>query len=233
MRYEQQEVTKVLDRAAVFFKEHAAELGRPNAVGLLDEVKAHLASHGAVQHSSGAAAKAGTQKKDELRANLRLQHMTPISRMAIARLQDLPLNNLEKFKVPPVNASDVALLTAASAMADVAAEYARTLSDEGLGDQFLDELKAATAALHSCIIERDNKRFARGRSTISIDVRVKDARRVLSALTAIVESRFASRPEIIGEWRSRIRISTKPGVPIGTVRALAAPAAEGGALKIA
>jgi hypothetical protein len=55
----------------------------------------------------------------------------------------------------------------------------------------------------------------------------------LSVLPVDEMGKFAGRPELIRDWRARVRIPRKPGMPIGTERPAARLAAEGGELKSA
>lgn len=134
------------------------------------------------------------------------------------------------------------MLAAAGAMAKLAEEYYPLIRGD-LGNDFLDRLQAATKAFHEAIISRDNLSAQRGRATGTIDINMKRARKVVDVLTSAIESRLVARPELVVEWKRRVRIPKKPGVPQGAVRKAAAFAAaerdtqtaspDGGALRIA
>jgi hypothetical protein len=232
MDQKQQEMVKVLDRAAEFVKEFAAQLGPMASLDRLAEVRKALLGEGAVQYGSGQASLAGTVTKDELRERLRAEHLVPISRIARVRVDEIPVPMMAEFTVPSRKASDVTLIAAADAMIAAATEYKAILSGE-LGQQFIDELRTARQAFHDAVIARDTHVSRRGRATTSVDLRARRAKQVIAVMTSIVEKRLASKPEIVADWRRRVRIPKKPGVPRGTVRPSAQLPAEGGQLKIA
>lgn len=236
MHYAQQEMVKVMDKATEFAKEFQAELGPSLAMESLAAARAALVDEGKTQVGADKAKLAGTRTKNDLRDELFAQHLVPISRIARTRWDLIPVPKMERFTVPPRGASDVTVLEAARAMAAVSTEYYDVLRKD-LGDGFVTELNAGIAALSDAILARDNHRFRRSRATVAIDLRVKEAQRVIAVMTSVVERRLASRPELVAEWRSRTRIQRKPGVPRGTTRgetlASGAPAPEGGALNVA
>ncbi len=242
MHYAQQEMVKVLDRAAHFAKEFAPLLGALPVLDSLAEVRQALLSTASDQYGAGKASVAGTVTKGELRERLRAHHLVPLSRFALTRREEIPVLKMEKFRVPPRGATDVSLLAAAGAMAKLAEEYYPLIRGD-LGNDFLDRLQAATKAFHEAIISRDNLRAQHGRATGPIDISVKRARKVVDVLTSAIESRLVARPELVAEWKRRVRIPKKPGVPQGAVRKAAALAAaqldgqaaspDGGALRIA
>jgi hypothetical protein len=236
MQYNQQELVKVLDRAADFAKEFAPLLGALPALDELAEVRQALLSTGSDQYGAGKASVAGTVRKGDLRDRLCAGHMVPIARVAFTRREEIPLLKMEKFGVPPRAASDVTLLEAAGAMAKVSEEYYALLRPD-LGDGFLDALREATKAFHESIITRDQYRFHRSRATMTIDLRERKARKVLAVLTSGVEMRLAARPELVAEFKRRVRIPKKPGLPQGSPKPGTGEAdtgqAEGGALRIA
>ncbi|HVZ47485.1 MAG TPA: hypothetical protein VG916_01765 [Gemmatimonadaceae bacterium] len=217
MLHDQQEMVNVLDRAAEFAKEFQTELGSGVGVTNLEAARAALVAEGREQVGADKAKLAGTRTKNDFREELYGRHMVPISRIARTRWDKIPVPKMEDFRVPERGASDVTLLEAARAMATVSAEYFEVLRPD-LGNDFVDQLNASITALHDSILARDNHRFRRSRATTAIDLRVKEARRVLAVMTSVVERTFTDRPELVKEWRRRTRITRKPGVPRGTVR---------------
>jgi hypothetical protein len=109
MHYPQQEMVKVLDRAADFVKEFAPLLGAFPALDSLAEVRQALLSTASDQYGAGKASVAGTVTKGELRERLRAHHLVPLSRLALTRREEIPVLKMEKFRVPPRGASDVSL----------------------------------------------------------------------------------------------------------------------------
>jgi len=94
------------------------------------------------------------------------------------------------------------------------------------------QLRQSIAALEAAIVSRDNHRFRRQLATETLSLRARNARSVLAVLTGIVEQRLANRPELVAEWRARIRISKKPGMPRGKAAVVGA-AEPVGVLKVA
>lgn len=145
--------------------------------------------------------------------------MVPISRIATARLSELGLDEMGEFRVPRTTASDVSLIAGADAMASAAEKHFEVFRAEKLPEDFIEQLREAIAVLKAAIVSRDKHRYRRQLATNTLDLRVRNARKVLAVLTGIVEQRLANRPELVADWRARIRIPRKPGVPRGKAAA--------------
>lgn len=227
MRRENADVQQAMDRAVEFYKEFSALLGNVPALDRIEEARKALVAEGATQYGADKAALAGTQAKAKLRVKLRAGIMLPISRIATAHAAEIAVPEMEAFTVPHTGATDVSLLEAAESMAVGAEKYYAVFRGEGLGEDFLDALREATRQFKQAILHRDNKRYARGRVVKSAKARAREARRTLKVLGAVVERKLVDRPELIDEWRRRIRVPQRPS-------SAAVPAfSEGGALKIA
>jgi hypothetical protein len=218
MRTTHAAVQKVLDQIREFVAEYPAEMATLPVLEELAAVQATLNEDGVAQAEARNVALAGTQTRRELRQKLRNEHLVPLSRIVRSRVPGALVPKMEEFRVPSVTATDHTLITEAKAMAELAQEYWEVLRDFGIGQDFVDRLRAAIEAFHKSIISRDSHVALRTNATTALDLRMSRARRVIGAMTGIVEHQFASRPEIVREWRKRVRIPRKPGVPKGRVR---------------
>lgn len=233
MQYQQEQVVKVLDNAAEFAREFQAELGSSVAVANLAAARTALVSGAVTQDGLRATGVSGTRTKQELRERV-VGQMVPIMRIARTRWDQIPVPAMTEFVVPAASASDVTVLTRAEAMATAATSNYEVLRHD-LGDSFVDDLRAAATALHDAILRRDTDKARCAGATVSVDLRVQEALRVIEVMTAVVERTFAGRPDVVAEFRKRTRIPRKPGVPRGRKKPDGAPAAppEGGAPTIA
>lgn len=214
MDFVQQAILAVLRRAKWFLEQHAAGLGalaEAPALTRLDDLIRALETNGAVQHGSVTESHAATETKYERRQQLRLQHMAPISAVARAKLAGIPAPKMAKFNVPTSDASDVTLLFAGRAMHTAAKEYEQVFKDEKLGEDVLDQLSASIDALQETIVSRDGDKLLRRRATLGNAGLMQLARQVLDMLTGIVMRAFLAQPDIIGQWKTAIRIGGKPG----------------------
>ena len=233
MHYQQEQVVKALDNAADFATEFKAEFGSSVAVANLEAARAALRSGGVTQDGVKAAGLSGTRTRQEMREQL-FGQMVPIMRIARTRWDQIPVPAMTEFVVPAASASDVTVLLRAEAMAKAAASSYEVLRHD-LGDSFVDDLRAAATALQDAIVNRDADKARLKGATVDVDLRTKEALRVIAVMTSVVERRFADRPDVVAEWRKRTRIPRKPGVPRGRKKPDDAAAAqpEGGAPTIA
>ena len=182
----------------------------------LDEVIENFGTQAATQMHRSKQAEHGTVTKADRRTHLRVHQMTPIWMMARATLLNIAPSKLSRFDVPPATTSDVSLIAAAQGMATVANEFRQTFVAQGLPGDFVEQLQAAAAELQGSIVERDGDRLQSRRATIGADTQAVMAREVLGILTSLVIRQFEKQPDLIGEWKSAIRIRRKPGVARGT-----------------
>jgi hypothetical protein len=116
----------------------------------LDDVVSNLATHAANQDHSRIRSRSETQKKVELRVELRRQHMLPIARIPkVKGFTDL--RDIGALRAPRPNVDVEALLAAAEAMATAATPFTEQFIAEGLGKDFVERLRVAATAVRRSI----------------------------------------------------------------------------------
>lgn len=234
MRYRQEAEMERLRRAKVFGQAHGAELGgaaSAPAFARLDEALTALSNADTLQAGAVQRAQSDTASLQRLRDDLRDRHVRPIVRIAQARRLEIPNAAMTKFNAAFAKLSDASLLTAARAVAVAAEENYTVFRDEGLPNEYLDQLRAAVTALENALMQRDGHRASRKRGVTGIDGSLRDSREIIRILDGLVTRQLSHRPDLMAEWKQAIRIKQKPGLPRG-VDDGAAPAAPP-ALKIA
>ena len=165
------------------------------------------------QVRSAKAAEAVTARTHERRHAHREREMLAITAIGNAPLTVPELKHMRSFRVPHILTNDAELLGAARALRKAAAvQPAAFVKVGGLPPRFLDELDAAIDALQDTIIARQGELLEHRRHTLAVVGLIVQGREVLRMLTSFVNKKFLrTRPDLVGEWKTAIRISEKPG----------------------
>ncbi len=107
-----------------------------------------------------------------------------------------------QFEVPPSNASDRALLTAAQAMLERATAQQDVLLARGMSSTLLADIAALLGEFEQTIAaSRAARRDHVGAST-DLQAVFAEIRKQVRALDGMVRYRFGDNPELMGAWRS-------------------------------
>lgn len=209
----QQRVSGALRRGKWFLGVHAALIGAEAgpAVAELDAAIVAMNADAVEKSQAKQLATSGTVSKNVLRQRLR-ELMGPVAAIAGGGLiGGVPVGELQKFRYPDAKVSDVALIAAARAMAGAAARYRQAFEAIGRPSGFVEGLEGAAHALEQRIIERDGDRVNGRRAGLGIAMRVRKARALLTLLTRVINERLYDRPDLVGAWRTAIRIKRVAG----------------------
>jgi hypothetical protein len=137
-----------LEDARAFLDEHTDKLAAINTTGArqeLDRAIADAAAHATDQTGHALVAEGTTQKQRALRHALLRDHMSPVARIARARLPHTP--ELAPLRMPRSNPSVQRLASAARGMAQAAEAHADVFLAAGLPAEFIAQLNDAVGAL--------------------------------------------------------------------------------------
>ena len=150
----------------------------------------------AAQNTHDRHTSAGVATKQALREELELQ-MRRVQVCARAGVDHVPA--LACFIGQPRPRGVIALIQAATGMANVAREHERALLAVGLPEGFIQELVAATNALGAATEDKGTARARRVAATKGLRAAERHARRVLKVLDALIHAaRFPAG--LVDEW---------------------------------
>jgi len=166
-------------------------------------------THAADQRGNELAAQSATRRQRNLREILMKDHMAPIARIARA---NLPVSDeTEPLKMPKGNISTARLVGFADGMANAAARYTAVFVEAGLPEDFVAQLKAASAAMLNAISDRAQNRGSRGGATKGLKVKLGHGRRLVRVLDAFVKTALKDDPAMLANWAIVQRVQLLPG----------------------
>jgi hypothetical protein len=187
----------------------------PEAAGQVEAlrgVNARLAQYVIDQEHQDRAGVAGTVTVQQLRHELRQNHLLPIAGMARSVVAITP--ELEvALRVPRPTASDAKVLASANAIAKIGEANRDVLVQHGLPTNFVEELRADAAALQAAVDERRQAKSRRVGATKAIAAELKNGRVVVQALDIVLTRALRAQPGLLAEWRNTKRVTMKPGRP--------------------
>ena len=196
-----------LHRMQVFVHQNSDALGTvmqaPSRTGLDDAVTA-LETQAGSQSAALVYATSQTTQKFSAREDLRLHHMNPIA--AIARISLAGTPQIVHLRTPHKSIDDVRLVAAANGMAEAAALYTQV---------FIDQLKAASAAVQTTVATRNKALQQVKTATQGVKDDTTNARNVVRVLSALVVKQLKGRTDLLAAWQMAKQINAKPGVPRG------------------
>lgn len=176
---------------------------------VLSEVIREMSGAGETKDASDRVVRGETARQRALRETLRNEHMVLISRIA-RRVFGVPGMDV-KFKLPPQVKDNQVLLDAARGMAQAAEAHTEVfVKQEGLPEDFVAQLRAATEALASALDVRVQNQRRRKTSRGTLDELVKRGIATVDVLDAIVKPRLAGTPDLLGTWNS-VKRPIEPG----------------------
>ena len=224
MQLSQQSRLDALHRIQSFMDQNADAVGNVNKSAsrlALDQVLTELEKRATAQGAAAVQAASGTQAKNELREDLRLHHMQPITAIARATLAHTPL--IAKLRLPSSKVSDSTLISAGNAMADVAAQYEKVFTDEQLPADFVAQLRTSVKAVRKTAVARDGFQNVLTQSTQAVNDELVRAKNVVKVLNSLVVKQLKGKGDLLAGWRQAKHAKLKPGVPQGSASAATTP----------
>lgn len=193
----------------------------PEAAGqveLLRGVNQRLAEYVIDQEHQNRARVGGTVTVQQLRQELRQNHLIPIAAMARSVVTVTP-ELAVALRVPQAKADNAKLLASANAIANIGEAHKEVLVQHGLPATFVDDLRSAAAALQAAMDERRLVTSRRVGATKAIGAELKRGRLVVQSLDIAFTRVLRGQPGLLAEWRNAKRVTVKP------VHQVAAPVA--------
>jgi hypothetical protein len=139
--------------------------------------------------------------------------MAAITQVAKIALPNVP--EISELAVSTQHLSGQALVAAAHGMADAAEKYASILTQYGLPDDFVAQLRSAADAVTQLGIGRNQASTDVKAATASMRAQESRVRRLLKLLNALVVPRLGTDPELLTKWQTARAIEHQtPIVPV-------------------
>jgi hypothetical protein len=218
-------VLTALERVQRFLDDNAALMPAANASPYrktLDDAIARLGGHAVDQNehtrlSAGARAKQLAARRVLLRV-----HMRRIS--TIARVEFPRTPEFAALKAAPTTLGNQALVHAAESMANLASQHAEVFEKGGgLPPQFVDELRAAAAAVKEAAAQGQDSRSKRTGATKGVRSEAKRGRDAVAVLDTFVEPALKENEPLLREWKSRRQVVVTVRPPAQDVGGAPAP----------
>jgi len=230
-----------------FLDANSSALGDVNAGGgraAFDLVTSQMAAYAEEQDRHRIRAAGELSNELRLARALRRQHMRPIVKVARAKVPEAA--QLTAVSLPPIRSNSTDLTTRARAMADAVEPHKQLLHEGGLPSDFIDRLKTAADTLDAAIRQKGTHQKGRIGATDGIVQQVRQARRQVGVMDALVRAQVAEQEPLLTEWRSIVRsireaatrtrvepvVGTTPGAPTPVSPAPSAAAPSGPALVV-
>ena len=178
-------------------------------VEALNGIVSRLSDHATAQNTQRAQSLLISKNETEKRRELVEHEMAPI--VKVARALKGTVVGIGVLSMPKSNVTTPQLITAATAMVENAELYKDVLVESGLAADFIEQLKAATAALKASIDGRGLARASRVAATQGVESEVAVGRRVVAIIDAVVTRLIRAEPTKLAEWDQLKRVTLKPG----------------------
>ena len=187
-------------------------------VEALRGVNQHVGQYAIDQEHHDRAGIGGTVTVKQLRQDLWQNHLVPVAAMARSVITVTP-ELAVALRVPRPTADVEKLLASANAIATIGGANKDVLVQHGLPTKFVDDLRAAAAALKAAIDARRQAKSLRVGATKAIGAELKTGKLVVQTLDIAFTRVLRAQPGLLAEWKNTKRVTVKP------VRPASAPAA--------
>ena len=197
-------------RVQEFFVANAAALGpvtQSTSKADLDAGVLALQGHASDQDTSIIAALGETSSQRKQRLELRKTYMLPISKIAAAKLVDVP--QFSDLRMPPYSIIGNRFIAAASAMANAASTYEKVFTDAGLPSTVIDDFRGGIARLTQSVSVRSGHQRSRKTASQGLDVAAAKVHEAIRVLDGAVRHQLVNDPALLTVWVSTKRIPKK------------------------
>lgn len=217
MKTHQVAVLETVSAVQTFLDEKKADIAPINESGarhLLDDLAVQMTAQSLDQEAGQNSSVGETARQTKLRRELREEHMAPISAVVKTVLPQAP--ELTAYAVPSARASTMRLIATAGVMADAAKADEAVLIAGGLPPDFVDQLRAATAALKTSLDTRAQHGSQSRGATVAMKPLVQRAIATLRVLDSIMTRKLKFNDRLLAEWKKVKRIRKKTGPAQGS-----------------
>jgi len=189
-------------RVRDFLRAHKTDaVGEGLGLAKLEELIARAEALDAQQRAGVVVTRSSTKQRQELRRALQsklLLYLRALGALGESENGELAV----QFQLPPTNASQRALLTAARGMLEKATAHKDVLLSRGMPATLLDDLAAALGEIEKTI--EATRAGRRGHVGASADLQAVavEIKKQVRALDGMVRYRFGENAELMGAWRS-------------------------------
>jgi len=177
-------------------------------VEALNGVVTRLFDHATAQDTQRSQSLLISKDETERRREVLSHQMAPIATVARALRGTVPGIGV-LVSLPKGNGNTTEIIAAATAMAEKAEIYKAVLVESGLPADFIEQLKAAAAALKTSFDDRGLARASRVAATRGVESELELGRRVVSIIDAVVTGLIRSQPAKLAEWQQLKRVTVK------------------------
>jgi len=208
-------------RVRDFLRAHKTDaVGEGLGLAKLEELIARAEALDAQQRAGVVVTRSSTKQRQELRRALQsklLLYLRALGALGESENGELAV----QFQLPPTNASQRALLTAARGMLEKATAHKDVLLSRGMPATLLDDLAAALGEIEKTI--EATRAGRRGHVGASADLQAVavEIKKQVRALDGMVRYRFGDNAELMGAWRSARNV-------LGPFKTKSEPEAGGG-----
>jgi hypothetical protein len=227
MRFSQRYRAQALRRVQQFLDAHADAVGTVNSSESRQKLDRAVAAIDPVTEVQGSRMRQGrgeTSRRRALEQELLLTQMRPITKLARAKLKDVP--NFAALVPVERGLSGRRLVEAARAMGAAAAPLTPEFVASGFPADFLAQLQHAADVVKASLDIRSEFRREQVGATKAIEEHLGEAVTAVQELDAAVTRYLAGSPSLAEEWRVARRAVLKPGVPRGANSGAGQPAAS-------
>ena len=210
-------------RVQAFLDENAALIG-PNIAASrrnLDDAVAQVTAMAITQTGGIIPAKGNVARQQSFRASLRANFMAPVADIAKLKLSGTP--EYPALKLPARQLAVAPLVAAAHAMADAAEVHLAELTDGGLPDGFIPQLRAAADAVTTSLDGRPHT-VGSGNAAASLKAQEARIRSLFHLINALVMPKLGTDVTLLAKWKAT-KVMTPAHAVVTVPQAAAAPAA--------
>jgi len=183
-------------RVRDFLRAHKTDaVGEGLGLAKLEELIGRAEALEAQQRAGVVATRSATNQRHKLRSALTSKLLLYLRGLGA-------LDETADFQVPPSNASQRALITAAQGMLEKATSQVEVLLARGMSPTLLDDIARVLGEIEKTI--EASRAGRRGHVGASADLKAVAAeiKKQIRALDGMVRYRFGDNPELMGAWRS-------------------------------
>jgi hypothetical protein len=186
----------------------------------------------ALKEMQGSGKRSDTIVAKNLRVALRKQHINPLNADGLLYLDGMP-GIEDMLRLPPTRVSDQKLVDAAKRIIDNVRPYRETFIENGWKPDFIARAERAMKALEKHMMDPGANANLRSQARRSLPKALRKGRKIIKAITRLVQDELASDVGAQKLWMQAKRIPKtmgRPKYPQRSKRIYPPPDATGGSL---
>ena len=195
--------------------DHSPEAREVNASPLraeFDQLILSIEKHALAQDAYGEVAQSQTKQLKSLRHDLYFGHLHPIVAFVHAKKSKVPA--IQDITLPTQSVPHQEIADFARVLANLAKEHRDVFLAHHFRGDFVEQLVAKAGEFQELLISRGGSRQQVSQATLGIPYDLREARRVVKALGALIADRCGPRSPLLKEWR-KVSIHAARRLPKG------------------